>query len=159
VVIRPARIEDLGLLREVELRAGSMFATIGMHEIAGDDPGDIDDDQIVFVAELDGVVVGYVLVLVVDDALHVEQVSVVPEAAGRRLGAALVDRAAQHARELGLDRLTLTTFRDVPWTKPYYERTGFVVLEEPGPQLAAIVAHEQHAIPGDAPRVCMVRPV
>ena len=25
--------------------------------------------------------------------------------------------------------LTLTTFRDVPWNAPYYERMGFVVFE------------------------------
>src|SRR5687768_15875860 len=155
MVIRPARIGDLPVLRDVEVRAGAAFRSIGMDEIADDEPGLLDPDATVFVAELDGAVVGYVHVDVVDHALHVEQVSVVPEAAGRRIGAALLDRAAEHARSLGLSRLTLTTFRDVPWNAPYYRRLGFTELDELGPELAVLVERERQVIPGDAPRVAM----
>ena len=40
--------------------------------------------------------------------------------------------------------VTLTTFRDVPWNAPYYERLGFRTLaaDEITPGLAAIRAHE-----------------
>jgi GNAT superfamily N-acetyltransferase len=159
VDIRPARPADLPLLPAIELRAGELFRAIGMDEIAEDDPGDFHPDDLLFVAELDGLVVAYVLVLEVDGALHVEQVSVVPEAAGRRIGAALIDRVADLARQRGSARLTLTTFRDVPWNMPYYQRLGFTVLDDLGPELAALVAHERTVIPGDAPRVVMQRPV
>ena len=64
-----------------------------------------------------------------------------------------------NAAHTQLDRLTLTTFTDVPWNRPYYERLGFTVLDDLGPELAALVAHEHEAIPGDAERVAMVRPV
>ena len=57
--------------------------------------------------------------------------------------------------------MTLTTFRDVPWNAPYYERLGFTVVEpaDQGPELRALVAAEAHRIPGDAPRVAMRRAV
>jgi GNAT superfamily N-acetyltransferase len=158
-VLRPATSADLPRLVAVEVRAGRRFLEVGMPEIAGDDPGRIEDPALVEVAVEDGEIVGYVELVVVDDALHVEQLSIVPEAAGRRLGAALLDRAAERARALGLARLTLTTFAEVPWNAPYYRRLGFEVIEDPGPELTALVAHEAEAIPGDGPRVCMARPV
>jgi hypothetical protein len=47
----------------------------------------------------------------------------------------------------------------VPWNAPYYKRLGFVVVEpaDQGPELTALVAHEEASIPGDAPRVAMRR--
>jgi GNAT superfamily N-acetyltransferase len=154
--IRRAMAVDLPLLREVEVRAGAIFRDIGMDEIAGDDPGTIGDDAVVWVAE-DDEIVGYVLVLEVDGDVHVEQVSVVPEARGRRIGATLIDAADGYGRAIGARRVTLTTFRDVPWNAPYYERIGFEVIEDLGPELAALVEHERDVIPGEAPRVVMAR--
>ena len=53
--------------------------------------------------------------------------------------------------------VTLTTFRDVPWNAPYYERLGFRSLSETEltPELAEVRARE--AEPGLDPetRVCM----
>jgi hypothetical protein len=59
----------------------------------------------------------------------------------------------------GRAAITLTTFRDVPWNAPYYERLGFTVVEpaDQGPELAALVAEEAERIPGEAPRVAMRR--
>jgi GNAT superfamily N-acetyltransferase len=79
--------------------------------------------------------------------------------AGRGIGAALIEHLAGVARADGRPALTLTTFRDVPWNAPYYARLGFAELPtaEWGPQLQALVAREQTAIPGDHPRVAMIR--
>jgi hypothetical protein len=79
----------------------------------------------------------------------------------RRLGAALIEHLGAIALAEGRPALTLTTFRDVPWNAPYYERLGFAVVEpaEQGPELAALVAHEAATIPGEAPRVAMRRPL
>ena len=43
------------------------------------------------------------------------------------------------ARTEGRPALTLTTFGDVPWNAPYYQRLGFVIVDpaEQGPELAA----------------------
>ncbi len=75
----------------------------------------------------------------------------------RGLGATLIDNLATTARTEGRPGLTLTTFRDVPWNAPYYQRLGFVIVDpaEQGPELAALVSRESTTIPSDAPRVAM----
>ena len=102
--------------------------------------------------------VAYLLAAVVDGDLHVEQVSVHPDHAGRRLGAALIEHLVEVARAESRRALTLTTFRDVPWNAPFYSRLGFEFgPAEQGAHLTALVARERAAIPGDAPRVAMRR--
>jgi GNAT superfamily N-acetyltransferase len=71
---------------------------------------------------------GVLLVDVVDGAAHVEQVSVHPAHARRRLGSALLETAAAWAAENRLEAVTLTTFTEVPWNAPYYARLGFRVV-------------------------------
>jgi hypothetical protein len=57
--------------------------------------------------------------------------------------------------------LSLTTFREVQWNGPYYERLGFTVLApaEWGPELAALMAGEaEHGLDPEH-RIAMVRPI
>jgi N-acetylglutamate synthase-like GNAT family acetyltransferase len=54
-----------------------------------------------------------------------DQLSVLDRWQGRGLGAALIDRTAERARELGYDTLYLSTYLGVPWNAPFYERRGF----------------------------------
>jgi N-acetylglutamate synthase-like GNAT family acetyltransferase len=95
----------------------------------------------------------------VDGCLHVEQLSTAPAAARRGLGRALLDHAAGLAKAGGVPALTLTTFADVPWNGPYYERCGFRVLadDELTPGLREIRAHEIAFGLDRWPRVCMRR--
>ncbi|HEX6420178.1 MAG TPA: GNAT family N-acetyltransferase [Acidimicrobiales bacterium] len=113
-----------------------------------------------------GEIAGYVLVDVLDapgggpgGSLHVEQVSVDPAFARRGLGRRLIDHAAADARRRGFAALTLTTFRDVPWNAPYYERLGFRPLAEHelGPDLRRILDSESAHGLDPAQRVCMRR--
>jgi GNAT superfamily N-acetyltransferase len=103
--------------------------------------------------------VAYVLVHVVDGAAHVEQVSVDPAFARQGLGRRLLDHVASEARREARTAVTLTTFRDVPWNAPYYERCGFRVLDdaELGPELRAKRdAESAHGLDPTL-RVCMRR--
>ena len=56
-----------------------------------------------------------------------------------------------------LSRLTLTTFRDIPWNAPYYERLGYrqVPQAEVGGGLARIFALERHADGDGRNRIAM----
>ena len=164
-VIRPPAADELARLVEIEAAAGQAFADHGMPEIAADDPGSPEELEAYrragrawIAADGDGPV-AYLLAAEVDGCLHVEQVSVAPAQAGRGIGAGLIDHLAGAARADGRPALTLTTFRDIPWNAPYYARLGFTELPEGewGPQLRALVAHEATAIPGDHPRVAMIR--
>lgn len=44
---------------------------------------------------------------------------------GRGIGRALLTTAANWARATGLQSLSLTTFRNVPWNAPFYASFGF----------------------------------
>src|SRR5690606_27251835 len=97
----------------------------------------------------------------VDDDLHIHQVSVHPDHAHQGIGRALIDQAASTAAATGLPAVTLTTFLEVPWNAPYYQRLGFTLMtaEEIGPGLAA-VREQEIALGLDRwPRGCLRRPV
>lgn len=144
------------------------FREIGMDAVADDEPLPVGEmlgyqrDGRAWVAtdDLDHPV-AYLLLDVVDDAAHIEQVSVRSDQAGRRLGRALIDAAAMWARQHGLTALTLTTFADVPWNAPYYARLGFDVIETDALTvgLRRIRDHEATLWPHDWPRVVMGRAV
>jgi hypothetical protein len=78
----------------------------------------------------------------------VVMVRVVPDFRGRPRGPRLLDH-------LG-GPLTLTTFRDVPWNGPYYERIGFRLVDDPGPELRAQIDHEAW-LEDLGPRIAMRR--
>jgi GNAT superfamily N-acetyltransferase len=164
--IRAPRGDELGALVDIEREAGALFAAFGMPEIARDDPGSVAElepyragGRAWVAVDDDDRPIAYLISAVVDDCPHIEQVSVSPAHARRGIGAALVEHLAALAAADGRAALTLTTFRDVPWNAPYYERLGFAVVEpaDQGPELAALVAEEAARIPGEAPRVAMRR--
>jgi GNAT superfamily N-acetyltransferase len=154
VVIRPAGLSDLPLLQAVEVAAGESFRALGMDLVADDDPFSLEelrsyaDAGRAWVAVLPDRVddpLGYLVLDIVDGAGHVEQVSVRPDARGRGIGRALVDHAESWAAERGLSAMTLTTFLEVPWNGPYYQRLGFRHLPpgDEGPQLRLIREKER----------------
>jgi GNAT superfamily N-acetyltransferase len=114
----------------------------------------------VFVDDLDRPV-AYLLVEVIDAAAHIEWVSVHPESARRGRGEMLIEAAAGWAKQRGLEALTLTTYRDVPWNRPYYERLGFRIVGE-GQMTAGLIALRAREVARGLdrwPRVAMRRPV
>ncbi|AZP21237.1 N-acetyltransferase [Streptomyces aquilus] len=164
--IRPVAADELTALQDIERAAGTVFHAVGMTAIAEDEPFPVDvlegyrsqGRAWVAVGDEDRPV-GYLIGEPVDGALHVEQVSVHPDFAHRRIGEALLAHAAERARDEGLTGLTLTTFTEVPWNAPYYERLGFRVLGEAEltPGLRKIRAHEAELGLDRWPRVCMRR--
>ncbi len=135
-MIRAARADELELLRGIEFAAGEIFRSCGMDAIADDEPLTVTElalyqvrgGALVFADESD-VPVAYLLLEHLDGNAHVEQLSVHPSHARQRLGSALLDVAEKWAQAEGLEWLTLTTFRDVPWNAPYYRRLGFEQLD------------------------------
>ncbi|GIF71159.1 GNAT family N-acetyltransferase [Asanoa siamensis] len=137
MLIRRARPDDFPTLQNIERAAGEMFRDIGMPEIADDDPPDLADlarhhqanTAWVAVTTTDHPV-AYLIADPVDGNLHLEQITVHPHHARQGIGRQLIDHAAEAAREANQPALTLTTFRDVPWNAPYYERCGFETLQD-----------------------------
>jgi hypothetical protein len=54
------------------------------------------------------------------------------------VGRQLLLAAIEHARREQMRAVTLTTFRDVPWNAPFYQRMGFVEVA-PGEQEAHLL--------------------
>ncbi|OZM72256.1 GNAT family N-acetyltransferase [Amycolatopsis antarctica] len=165
-MIRLATEDDLAALPDIERAAGRCFAEIGMDAVAADEPpapatlaGHVRRGHAwVHTAERNAPV-AYLLLAIVDGCAHVEQVSVHPDHAGRRIGRGLLERAMGWARRHRYPAVTLTTFTAVPWNGPYYRRRGFRYLDrsEETPGLRRIRAQEAAHGLDRWPRACMRR--
>ena len=102
--------------------------------------------------------VGYVLLDVIDDNAHIEQMTVRPDHQGQGVARALLVQATGWARGTGRSAISLTTFADVPWNRPLYEHLGFCVLaeDEIGVELRALRDIEAAHGLDPALRVCML---
>ena len=164
--VRGALAGDIPALQEIEVRACEAFRDVGMDQVADDDPFSaeelqpyLDAGRAWVAAPGDGPPVAYLLVDEVDGAAHIEQVSVDPDFARQRVGLRLIEAMAAWARRRGFTRMTLTTFAEVAWNAPWYERCGFRVLPEQAWTPGLVAIRQREAAQGlDAwPRVCMER--
>lgn len=151
-MIRRPEGHELLLIQQIEVRAGRLFLDLGMDAVADDLPpalGELREDRLrgrIRVAtdnDHDGPV-GYLRTGWVDDAPHLEQVTVDPAHGRRGHGRALMAHAEHWGRTMGGHRMTLTTYRDVPWNGPWYRRLGWEELApgDLGPELMAVRAEE-----------------
>jgi len=163
--IRPPRLDELEQLHEIERAAGSLFAEVGLADVAAQEPESIEglteyasDGRAWVVVEQD-VPVAYAVVDLVDGLAHLEQLSVRPDRGRHGLGAALLEHVCSWAAQQRIDAVTLTTFADVPWNAPFYAKHGFRVIgdAEIGPELRNLRAHEAALGLDPASRVCMRR--
>ncbi|MBF6183438.1 GNAT family N-acetyltransferase [Nocardia otitidiscaviarum] len=164
--IRVATTEDLPTLQKIEIAAGEPFRSLGMLEIANDDPPSIETldahlraGRAWVTVDDDGMPVAYLVSRQVDDTEHICQVSVLPDFAHHGIGRTMIERLADFARARGLPALSLTTFLEVPWNAPYYERLGFrrIPDAELTPELREIRAHEAEVGLDRWPRIAMRR--
>lgn len=134
--IRLARLNELERLGEIEDRASALFETTDiLDDLNGEifDPSElarlIEKRQVWVACGEDDVPVGFVILLKVDDIIHIEELDVLPEFGRRGMGASLVQHACRWAADNGFTYATLSTFRDIPWNAPFYSKHGFQILE------------------------------
>lgn len=138
VRVRLATPNEVSRLLAVERSAGEMFRALpGLQALADGEPiAEARHREWVAqgtewgATDREGVPVGFLAGEVFDDVLHVWEMSVHRQWQGRGIGRALMDEAVAYARAAGLQALTLTTFRDVPWNAPFYVRLGFAPLTD-----------------------------
>jgi GNAT superfamily N-acetyltransferase len=148
--IAPARAEDLPRIPIIELAAAELLRGQAPEAVLQETSnpeeliGALRDGRL-WVARANDVAVGYAHVHPLDaSTAHLEEVDVLPEHGRRGLGTELVTRVCDWARAHGYDRVTLTTFRDVPWNMPFYQKLGFAVVPhgQLGSRLLQVVATE-----------------
>lgn len=152
ITVRPAAPENAAALPEIERSSGSIFTQwSGLEWIAADDVQteeahrEFIDSGLSLVAEGDRQgIVGFLAGKFESDELHISQIAVRVEHQRRGIGRRLIEAARAAAMEKGAKAITLTTFRDVPWNEPYYERLGFRTLAdgELGQRLRTILEKE-----------------
>lgn len=100
----------------------------------------------------DGAVVAFLSAELIDEALHIWELSVLRENQNSGIGRALIAAAIGLARDKRLHSVTLSTFRNVPWNEPMYRRLGFETKQrsECNPRLIGILDNEIAAgLPGE----------
>ena len=131
-MIRAARPNEISLLPQIENAADERYARVGLAQVIAMPPASIaslekgrrDGRLWVAVSPLN-CAVGFALMKFPGGTAWLDQLSVLDRWQGRGLGAALIERTAGRARELGHHWLYLSTYLGVPWNAPFYERRGF----------------------------------
>lgn len=161
-IIRGVRQSELGLLPGIERAAaavfrGSIYPQMADAPLSSEhvDPA----DRIWVACDATDTPVGFAIARALTSSIHVHEIDVHPSHARRGLGAGLIEAMAEWAEAQGSERLTLSTFDDIPWNGPYYERLGFRALpdDELSPELQDIRRLEAAAGLPLEHRVCMAR--
>jgi GNAT superfamily N-acetyltransferase len=159
--IRRARPCDLIHLPAIEREAAAQFQATHYPAMANADLAsarlDPDRDHVWVLADEQDHPIGFAIVHVIDESVHLHELDVHPNYARQGLGRRLIEAIADWARTRGATALTLTTFSDVPWNGPYYARLGFRTLDVTtlNPTLQAVRRAEEIAGLPMAHRICM----
>ena len=158
---RLAEPADVPLLQGIEAAADARFAPYLDTSVFGSPPRGAERVAAGVVIVVGNPALGFAHLVELDDgSAHLEQVAVHPKAQRRGLGRTLLRAVYGLVRDRGLDRLTLTTYADLPWNAPYYAAQGFTVVDVPTGALAQVVAHEREiGLERELPRVAMERAV
>jgi GNAT superfamily N-acetyltransferase len=166
--IRTARADELPVLVSIDDDAGTLYAEWGL-ELALPEThpftvaeralwGGAIERGAVYLA-LDGArePIGFAALVLLDGVAYLDQLSVRRRAMRRGVGRRLLEVAIHWARSQSQRALTLTTYRHLPFNRPFYERQGFLILPdaEVTPGLAHHLEEQRRYLPMPEQRVAM----
>ncbi|PNV97954.1 GNAT family N-acetyltransferase [Pseudomonas protegens] len=166
IEIRRARVTDADFLPAIETCAAELFRSDAQlawlaDAAVADAPShraNIQRHPVWVAVTADDIPCAFLNAEACDRELHVWEISVARGHQGQGIGKRLLQAARQYALEQQLEALTLSTFRGLPWNEPFYQRQGFVTLEQAqlGPRLCQVLADEaRYGLP--AARRCAMR--
>lgn len=132
--IRRASSSDLNALPDIERAASRLFPASRIPDV--DDTMSLQelekacDAGLLYLASREDEIVGFAMATVHGRSLHIDVMAVSPDHGRRGAGTKLIRTMSELARGRGLRIVTLTTFRDLPWNAPFYEKVGFRVMND-----------------------------
>lgn len=169
VAVRFGEVEDLSALADIEQAAAKEFLPYA--EWLGITPELLEGlvplnflrqaqaENRLWIASSDKKVVGFVIIKFLVESCFIVELDVHPRYWRQGIGSALVEACCRHAKACGSTKMLLTTFRQVPWNIPFYQKLDFVSVasEDWSQEIWAIVQHEaRYGFPADK-RAVMVR--
>ncbi len=134
--IQYATQTDIPLLNPIEAASATIFpaGSLPADVLAERVPNDILIDalhqgRLLVAVDADQAPVGYAFWQDIDGSALLAQMDVHPQHGRKGLGTALVTRIIDQVAQAGFPYLYLTTFSDVPWNAPFYQKLGFVLLD------------------------------
>lgn len=134
--VRSATGNDVEFLPAIEQAASELFA---------DTPFADETDQdcltteylferqqagMLWVAALGDQVAGFAVAEFIGSDTHLHELSVHPQHQRKGLGRRLVEAVIERAKSDRCVRVTLSTYRDIPWNAPFYRKLGFAEVTE-----------------------------
>lgn len=157
--------EDLYTLRRIEANATRQLAEAGYPSLLDDVVGEEAFEAqfmgkgVWIAADKSDKPVGYAIAGELAYLFWLHQISVDPSHGGRGIGGALLKAVINHAKWAFHNAVGLTTFRDVAFNAPLFEKAGFLQVNPataPAPLQAQLMNECPDNIPVSA-RVLMVR--
>jgi GNAT superfamily N-acetyltransferase len=169
-LLRVARIDELETLCDIDRDASRLFERAGLTMSF---PNDLElaaaerkrwldclrSGTTVMAADGAGEALGFVALAVLDGEPYLEQLSVRMGSMRRGIGSRLLRTAEIIARQTRSGVLWLTTYRHLPWNRPFYEKTGFRVVspEQWGEEITQEVLFQRRLLPQPDERVVMCK--
>lgn len=136
-LIRTATEPDIAALPDIERRAATIFSpeylpcNLADVVISAEHHLQAQRRGLLLVALADGVrPVGFAHTVLHGDCLHLLEIDVDPVCHKQGIGTALLNGVVDMALRRACAAVTLTTYRDVPWNAPWYEKMGFREIAE-----------------------------
>lgn len=165
--LRAGRPDELPTLLEIDDDATRLYMEHGVAlHLADSDPfveaersrwaAALAEGDVALAEDAAGQVFGMAVLMTVDGAPYLDQLSVRRASMRRGIGGALLAHSLEWARARGR-ALWLTTYSHLPWNRPFYERRGFACVDESewGTELRALVADQRSRLPSPEERVAM----
>lgn len=163
-IIIAAAPHHLEVLPRIELRAASIFRGYDVPATLFDETTPVPvlaealaSGHLWVALASDGECVGFALVTPAGARLHLAELAVLPDHGRLGVGTALMRAVERWADAHGFAEVALTTYRDVPWNGPFYQRLGYEVVRPADLDAELALRLESEAARGlcSMPRVAM----
>ena len=135
--IRLAKFHELSLLNDIEQSASTIFQNTKYALETNQECLSLElcqqqqSKNLIWVAvDEQKQLVGFAVILIVDNLAHLHELSVTPQHGRKGIGSKLVKEIINWAKQANFKAITLSTFSDIPWNAPFYKKLGFDKIKE-----------------------------